>query len=273
MMNCQPDVGTFKKTYDAGTPQLMWTEMVADLETPVAAYLKLANSQPNSFLLESVTDGDVRGRYSMIGLDPDLIFRFKDGVCELNTQFDAAPDAFEKLDEAPLDGLRMVLQASELAIPDNLPPMAAGIFGYLSYDMVRFMEELPDTNPNVLQLPECLFIRPQLVAVFDGVTDVLKLVTPVRPNANLSAEAAYEAPARDWKRRARKCTTNCLKRASPRGDMQAPQSNVAQKPISTWLKNRKPILRRAIFFRSSSASVSKRRLPCRHLICTGHCAA
>ena len=62
--------------------------MVADLETPVATYLKLANSQPNSFLLESVTDGDVRGRYSMIGLDPDLIFRFKDGVCELNAQFD-----------------------------------------------------------------------------------------------------------------------------------------------------------------------------------------
>ena len=86
-------------------------------------------------------------------------------MCELNAQFDTAPEAFEHLDDAPLDGLRKVLQSSELDIPDNLPPMAAGIFGYLSYDMVRFMEELPDTNPNVLQLPECLFIRPQLVAV------------------------------------------------------------------------------------------------------------
>ena len=106
MMDCQPDVGTFKQIYDAGTPQLLWTEMVADLETPVATYLKLANSQPNSFLLESVTDGDVRGRYSMIGLDPDLIFRFKDGVCELNAQFDTEPEAFEHLDDAPLTGYK-----------------------------------------------------------------------------------------------------------------------------------------------------------------------
>ena len=101
MMDYQPDVGAFKQIYDAGTPQLLWTDMVADLETPVATYLKIANSQPNSFLLESVTDGDVRGRYSMIGLDPDLIFRFKDGVCELNAQFDTAPEAFEHLDDDP----------------------------------------------------------------------------------------------------------------------------------------------------------------------------
>ena len=87
-------------------------------ETPVATYLKLANSRPNSFLLESVTDGDVRGRYSMIGLDPDLIFRFKDGVCELNAQFDTAQDAFERLDEAPLDG-REGLQPPSLIFPTS----------------------------------------------------------------------------------------------------------------------------------------------------------
>ena len=107
--------------------------------------------------------------------------------------------------------------------------MAAGIFGYLSYDMVRFMEELPDTNPNVLQLPECLFIRPQLVGVFDGVTDVLKLVTPVRPNANLSAEAAYEAACARLEAAREKMYHELPEaRLTPVGDMQAPQSNVAQ---------------------------------------------
>ena len=229
MMVCQPAVGTFKEIYDAGTPQLLWTEMVADLETPVATYLKLANSQPNSFLLESVTDGDVRGRYSMIGLDPDLVFRFKDGVCELNAQFDTAPEAFERLDDAPLDGLRKVLRASELDIPDNLPPMAAGIFGYLSYDMVRFMEALPDTNPNVLQLPECLFIRPTLMAVFDGVTDMLKLVTPVRPDANISADAAYDAACARLEAALEKMYLELPEaRLSPVSGMAPPQSNVAQ---------------------------------------------
>jgi anthranilate synthase component 1 len=229
MIVCHPDVGTFSEIYNAGTPQLLWTEMVADLETPVATYLKLANSQPNSFLLESVTDGDVRGRYSMIGLDPDLIFRFKDGACELNAQFDVAPHAFERLDVPPLDGLRSVLQASQLDISDTLPPMAAGIFGYLSYDMVRFMEELPDENPNVLQLPDCLFMRPTLMAVFDGVTDTLKLVTPVRPDADIAADAAYDAAyARLSAAREKMLDTLPQAPLAAVGDSAAPQSNVAQ---------------------------------------------
>ena len=229
MIICQPDENVFKQLYEAGTPQLLWTQMVADLETPVATYLKLANSAPNSFLLESVQDGDVRGRYSMIGLEPDLIYRFKDGICELNSHFDVAPDAFERLDVAPLDGLRQVLESSQLDIPDDLPPMAAGIFGYLSYDMVRFMENLPDNNPDVLHVPECLFIRPTLMAVFDGVTDMLKLVTPVRPSANMSADAAYEA-ARARLEAAREKMIAGLPEATLTqvADFEGPQSNMPQ---------------------------------------------
>ena len=69
-----PDFETFRSSYEAGTPQVVWTTLVADLETPVSAMLKLSQGQPNSFLLESVEGGAIRGRYSFIGLRPDLIW-------------------------------------------------------------------------------------------------------------------------------------------------------------------------------------------------------
>ena len=74
-----PDSARFSDRYEAGKPVLVWTEMVADLETPVAAYLKLADGEDFSFLLESVEDGDIGGRYSIIGLQPDLLFRVENG--------------------------------------------------------------------------------------------------------------------------------------------------------------------------------------------------
>lgn len=78
MSTVTPDSDSFRAAFQAGTPQLVWSELIADLETPVAAYMKLSKGAPYSFLLESVEDGDIRGRYSMIGLAPDLLFRISD---------------------------------------------------------------------------------------------------------------------------------------------------------------------------------------------------
>src|SRR6056300_593262 len=131
------DSGTFsefEKTYLAGTPQLVWSELIADLETPVAAYLKLSQDQPYSFLLESVEDGDIRGRYSMIGLSPDLLFRIRDGQPEINRNASADLDNYQPMEHAPLDALRLVLKESRLEIPEGLAPMSAGVFGYMAYD-------------------------------------------------------------------------------------------------------------------------------------------
>ena len=70
-----PAFETFELAYGAGTAQVVWTRLVADLDTPVSAYLKIAKEEPNSFLLESVEDGHIRGRYSIIGLRPDAIWK------------------------------------------------------------------------------------------------------------------------------------------------------------------------------------------------------
>jgi anthranilate synthase component 1 len=154
--------------------------------------LKLAGEKPNSFLLESVEGGATRGRYSFIGFAPDLIWRCDGGRAEINRTPDADPAAFEPCSEAPLESLRSILKESAIAMPADMPPMAAGLIGYMSYDMVRLMETLPDENPEVIGLPSGLFIRPTVIAVFDTIGDMVTIVTPVRPTPGVTANAAYD---------------------------------------------------------------------------------
>ena len=142
-MPANPDFDAFAARYASGEPQVVSIRLVADLETPVSAMLKLAHGKANSFLLESVEGGAMRGRYAFIGFAPDLIWRCQGSRAEINRRPDADPDAFEPCAEAPLDSLRRVLRESAIRMPDGMPPMAAGLVGYMSYDMVRLMEKLP----------------------------------------------------------------------------------------------------------------------------------
>ncbi len=176
--------------YGIGRGHLVWRRGVADLETPVAAFLKLAHGKPNSFLLESIEGGASRGRYSIIGMAPDLIWRCRGGRAEINRHMLEAPDAFAVEDGPALESLRALLRECRLDLPENLPPMCGGLVGYLGYDMVRQTERLPDKNMDVLDLPEALLLRPTLFAVFDNVSDLLTLAAPVWPRAGLSADEA-----------------------------------------------------------------------------------
>jgi len=155
---------------------------VADLLTPVAAFLKLAQGQPNAFLLESIEGGTARGRYSVIGMAPDLIWRCRNGIAELNRHALTAPHAFTPDTRPPLESLRALLAESRLDLPPGLPPMAGGLVGYLGYDMVRQMERLPDKNADPLGLPDSVMLRPTLFAIFDNVRDEFFLISPVRPD-------------------------------------------------------------------------------------------
>jgi len=182
----------FGETYAAGKPQVVWTTLVSDLETPVSAMIKLADGQSNCFLLESVTGGQVRGRYSFIGLKPDLIWRCRRNQVEINRRARFDRETFEPSAEPPLQALRGLLAESRIDLPAELPPMAAGLFGYLGYDMVRLIERLPDDNPDMLGIPDAILMRPTIIAVFDGIQNQITLVTPVWPAAGLDADAAYD---------------------------------------------------------------------------------
>jgi anthranilate synthase component 1 len=189
-MEILPGGSAFAARYAAGEPQLVWTTLVGDLETPVSAFLKLAGGKPHSFLFESVEGGAVRGRYSIIGLEPDLIFRAEGVRAEINREAREKPGAFTPCKQETLSALRDLLAESKLAIPPELPPMAAGIFGYLGYDMVRQMEKLPQPNPDPIGIPDAILIRPTVIVVFDAVKDAMTVITPVRPEKGVNAKAA-----------------------------------------------------------------------------------
>src|SRR6185369_3009604 len=190
-MQIEPSAEAFAARYQRGEPQVVWTTLVADLETPVSAFLKAAGGRAMSFLFESVEGGAVRGRYSIIGLEPDLIWRTDGMQAEINRTARARPDAFAPCAAPPLAALRALIAESHIVLPEKLPPMAAGLFGYLGYDMVRLMEELPPPNPDAVGIPDAIMIRPTVVIVFDAVQDMITIVTPVRPEASVAASAAY----------------------------------------------------------------------------------
>jgi anthranilate synthase component I len=190
-MQIEPSAQVFAARYAAGEPQVVWTTLVADLETPVSAFLKIAGNRPMSFLLESVEGGAVRGRYSIVGLDPDLIFRVDGKSAEINRTVATDPAAFVPADDNPLAALRSLIAESRIALPAALPPMAAGVFGYLGYDMVRLIEDsLPQLSRDPIGIPDAILIRPTVVIAFDAVQDTITIVTPVRAAAAVSAKTA-----------------------------------------------------------------------------------
>jgi anthranilate synthase component 1 len=193
-MTAPPGFEAFSRRYESGGAGVCVTTLVADLETPVSAYLKLsAGRMGNMFLLESIEGGAQRGRYSMIGLDPDIVWRSTGAESEINRRVLHDPEAFVPCPGKPLDVLRALLAESQIDIPAGLPPMAAGIFGYLGYDMVRHMERLAPAKPDPIGVPEAVMIRPTIMVVFDGVRDEISVVTPVRPTNGVSARAAFES--------------------------------------------------------------------------------
>ena len=189
-MTLAPDFERFAEIYGTGRPQIVFRRLVADLETPVSAFLKLGEGLENAFLLESVQGGETRGRYSIIGLKPDLIWRCRGDVAEINHRaISGGTYVAEKA--RPLESLRALILATHIELPQGLPPMAAGLFGYLGYDMVRQIEHLPNMPPDRLGLPDAILLRPTIVAIFDTVKDEIVVVTPVWPDPELDAKTAY----------------------------------------------------------------------------------
>jgi anthranilate synthase component 1 len=192
-MAIEPEFPAFARTYDAGAPQVLYTKLIADLETPVSAFLKLGEGRENAFLFESVQGGESRGRYSIIGLKPDLIWRCRGGKAEVNRGARSAAGQFEPAAQAdkPLQSLRALLAECRMDLPAAVPPSAVGIYGYLGYDMVRLIEKLPNAPPDTLGLPDAILLRPTIVAIFDNVRDEILIVTPVWPERGVDARAAY----------------------------------------------------------------------------------
>ena len=194
-MQLSPDFPAFEAAWTRGENQIVWARLAADLDTPVSLMLKLGDARADTFMLESVTGGEVRGRYSIVGMKPDLIWRCRGTVSEINREARFDVQAFSAQDGAPLDTLRALIAECRIAMPEGLPPVSAGLFGYLGYDMIRLVEHLPHVNPDPLGVPDAMLMRPSVVAVLDGVKGDVTLVAPAWVASGLTARAAYAQAA------------------------------------------------------------------------------
>ncbi|MEO0936889.1 MAG: anthranilate synthase component I [Pseudomonadota bacterium] len=232
MASLTPDFDAFAARFEAGENQVVFARLAADLDTPVSLMLKLTGAQKDAFVLESVTGGEVRGRYSIIGMKPDLVWRCAGDRAEINraARFDA--DAFEDCDQPPLDSLRALIAASRIDLPADLPQAAAGLFGYLGYDMVRHVEHLPDVNPDPLGLPDAIMLRPSVIAVLDGVKGEVTVVAPAWAGEGQSARAAYAQAAERVMDAVRD-----LERAMPQDTWHMGEADEAPEPVSNFTKD------------------------------------
>ncbi len=176
----------------AGRPALLWRRQIADTETPVAAALKLIEPGRGDFLLESVEGATTRGRHSLIGLDPDLLFRAHGEVAAINRRWAIDRDAFTPAGPT-LAALRALVAECRCDVPPELPPALAGLVGYFAYETSGLGARLPHPAADPLELPDMLFVRPSVVLVFDRLTDALFLIAPAWPDPGRDSAAIVSA--------------------------------------------------------------------------------
>ncbi len=171
---------------NAGKPALIWRSMIADTETPVSAMLKLFEPGRGDFILESVEGGAVRGRYSLIGLAPDLIFRARGASAEINRHWLTQRERFEPLGGDSMAALRALVGSCRIDVPEGLPGVLACLVGYFGYETIGLIEKLPRPPANPLDLPDMIFVRPTLILVFDRLADRLYFAAPVWPGDEMA---------------------------------------------------------------------------------------
>ncbi len=179
MINISPSFNFFKKNFDTKKKnQLVWKTFKSDLDTPVSAYLKLCQNlkEQNCFLLESVQDGSYRGRYSIIGMMPDLIWKSKKNKSYIKEIF--VENLFFDTKKPPLESLEGIIEKSKVDFPSFLPPMSTALIGYLGYETIEQFESMPQRKNSELILPDGYFIRPTIMAIFDNLKNQLTITSP-----------------------------------------------------------------------------------------------
>ena len=172
-----------REALSEGRPALVWEERVVDTLTPVGAALRLISPKRGDFLLESVEGGAVRGRYSLLGLDPDLVFIAQGDTARVNRSWQHDRDRFDESESGPLDTLKALVAESRIAVPDGLPPALAFLVGYFAYETIALVENLPRAPNPGLNLPDMVFVRPTVLCVFDNLSDTMVCISPIWPGA------------------------------------------------------------------------------------------
>jgi anthranilate synthase component I len=184
------DIDSARVALNAGQSTLVWRKQIADTDTPISAALKLMEEGRGDFLLESVEGGAVRGRYSLIGIAPDLLFRAQGNSAEINRQWQTDRTAFQAVEGGALDALRALVKECQADIDPQLPTALACLVGYFGYETIALVEKLDRPPENPIGVPDMLFARPTVILIFDRLADALYLVSPVWKGSFGNADAA-----------------------------------------------------------------------------------
>jgi len=187
-----PSFEEFSRKAKEGNLIPVYSDILADMETPVSAFQKI-NSGKHSFLLESVEGGEKWARYSFLGFNPSIIFRSKGNTVEI---IRGQKTEEWKNVKSPLDKLRDLMREYKPVKMDGLPRFFGGAVGYLSYDMVRFFEELPDNTTDDLNIYDSFFVITDTILIFDNLKQNIKVVSNVYLNKGSSLESLYREATR-----------------------------------------------------------------------------
>ena len=173
---------------------ILKVKISADLTTPVLTFLKLKEYFPkNNFLYESVEKGKNKARFSIIGLKPDLMWKIKDNNAYFNDNFEENQNDFTKINEHPLQNLKKLINSCKIKDIESNLPVESGLFGYMSYDMIKLMENIGNNNQkDEINIPDSIFIRPQILVIFDSLFDVIYITSPVFLKNGQDAESLYQ---------------------------------------------------------------------------------
>ncbi len=189
-----PDKEGFLRLSQKGNLIPVYREILGDLETPVSAYLKLARKADYSFLLESVEGKEKVARFSFLARDPQMVFRSKHREAEL-IYFENGKKTVSKLKvlESPFAFLREILGQYRFVDLEGLPPFCGGMVGYIGYDAVRFMEDIPESTEDNLALPDILLILARDIVIFDHLNHTIKIVSCVHVDEKASRQKKMNA--------------------------------------------------------------------------------
>ena len=176
-----------------GRGAVVWQRLIADIETPVSAALKLIEPGRGDWVLESVESGETRGRYSLIGLDPDLLFEVTGDAARINRDWRRDRDAFQPLETGALQALRDLVAECRFDVPDGLPKALATLVGFFAYETIGLVERIPRAPGAGLGLPDMVFVRPTTILVFDRLADELFLIAPIWPDPEGAIDRMIEA--------------------------------------------------------------------------------
>ena len=168
-------------------PQLLTKNLVGDVETPISCLLKIKKNQKYSFLLESVEGGSLRGRYSLLGCDPDIIWKVENNKASIEYQDE---NYKYHISNEPIESLKNIVELSKFDKGDIAVPYPT-LVGYLGYPMIKYMEKISLENVDNINIPDSVLIRPKIVAVFDNIKDTITVMTVVYPGENKNYESLY----------------------------------------------------------------------------------